>query len=354
MENTKGNAKKIYWAAAAVLLVIIVVVLRLVIGSSDAASRRQGMVIVRTQKPYRELVQAELSYTGDVLPVQQATVYAKVSGTLEHNEVDMGMLVASGRMLALIDTTELYQQYEQTSATYENSLMLYDRAKQLFEKNLASKQDVDNAEATMKVAKANFDAAATHLSYAHVTAPFTGFVTKRYLDNGALVTSNSTALFTMMFLDSVKVIVYVPEKELQQMYRVRTARVTFDALPGEEFTGHVSRFSEAVDLTTRTMPVEVDIPNRSRVIKPGMFADVSFTVGEHPNAMTLETDVLLKDDTSSYVFVLQEARARRIRVRIGAEHDSHTEITEGLAGTVDVIVTGQQFVKDGATVTLQR
>ena len=246
------------------------------------------------------------------------------------------------------------EQTEQTNATYENASLLFERAKQLFERNLDAKQDVDNTEAAMKIAKANYDAAATHLSYAHIVAPFNGFITRRYLDAGALVNASTSTLFTMMYLDSVKIIVYVPEKDLSQMNHVRTAQVTMDAFPNQEFTGYVSRFSEAVDLTTRTMPIEVDIPNHSRIIKPGMFATISFVVSERPDALTLSSDDLLKDDNGYFVFISNGKIAHQIRITIGNETNSHTEILTGLNGNEDVITTGQQFVKEGTALSIQQ
>ncbi len=354
MNKTLGSKKKIFWGIGAVLFLLLVFAVRFIVSSSDANSRRQAIALVKIQKPFRENVKSVLSYTGDALSIQQAALYAKVAGNLDRNYVEMGSFVKAGTLLALIDTTELYQVYQQTRATYDNTLLLFERTKQLSDKSLASRQDVDNAEAAMKVAKANFDAAATHLSYAHITAPFDGFVTKRFLDAGALVTASTTTLFTMMNLDSVKIIVSIPEKDLQQMYRVRTASITFDALPGQAFTGHVSRFSEAVDLSTRTMAIEVDIPNRSRVIKPGMFATISFTVDEKAEAITMPSDALLKDDSGYYVFAVEETKARKIPVKIGIEQNTRTEILAGLTGEENIITTGQQFVKDGSAVSIQK
>jgi membrane fusion protein, multidrug efflux system len=137
------------------------------------------------------------------------------------------------------------------------------------------------------------------------------------------------------------------------MYHVKTAMVRLDALPNQEFTGYVSRFSEAVDLTTRTMPIEVDIPNRSRIIKPGMFATISFIVSERQDALTLSSDALLKDDDGYFVFISDGKIAHRVRIKIGNESNSHTEILAGLNGNEDVITTGQQFVKDGSALTIQ-
>jgi membrane fusion protein, multidrug efflux system len=349
-----GTKKKYIVAGGIIAALFLIVILRVALTSSAADSRRQGIALVKVQKPFKETMKTVFTYTGDVLPLQQATIYSKVSGNLERNFVEMGTYVHANQMLALIDTTELFQQYQQTNATYQNTSLLFERAKQLFVRSLAAKQDVDNAEAAMKVAKSNYDAAATHLSYAHIVAPFNGFVTRRFLDAGALVNASTSTLFTMMYLDSVKIIVSVPEKDLSQMYHVRNAHISFDALPNQEFTGYLSRFSEAVDLTTRTMPIEVDIPNRSRIIKPGMFATISFVVSERHDALTLSSDNLLKDDTGYFVFTSDGKTAHQTRITIGSEINSHTEILSGLSGDEDVITTGQQFVKEGTNLTIQK
>jgi membrane fusion protein (multidrug efflux system) len=349
-----GTKKKYFIGSGIIAILLLIVLLRIALTSSALDTRRQGIVLVKIQKPFKETMRTIFTYTGDILPLQQATIYSKVSGNLERNYVEMGTYVHANQMLALIDTTELFQQYQQTNATFQNASLLFERAKQLFERNLTAKQDVDNAEAAMKVAKANYDAAATHLSYAHIVAPFKGFVTRRFLDAGALVSASTSTLFTMMYLDSVKIIVYVPEKDLSQMYHVQTAKVALDALPNQEFTGYVSRFSEAVDLTTRTMPIEVDIPNHSRIIKPGMFATISFIVSERHDALTLSSDDLLKDDNGYFVYSANEKKAHQIRITIGNETNSHTEILTGLNGNEDVITTGQQFVKEGTTLTIQQ
>jgi membrane fusion protein, multidrug efflux system len=349
-----GIKKKYYIGGGIGAVLILIVILKIVLTSSANDSRRQGVAIVKVQKPFKETMRTIFTYTGDILALQQAAIYSKVSGNLERNYVEMGTYVHATQILALIDTTELFQQYQQTSATYQNASSLFERTKMLFEKSLASKQDVDNAEATMKVAKANYDAAATHLSYAHIVAPFNGFVTRRYLDVGALINASTSTLFTMMSLDSVKIIVYVPEKDLSQMYHVQTAKVVLDALPNREFIGYVSRFSEAVDLTTRTMPIEVDIPNHSRIIKPGMFATISFIVSERQDALTLSSDDLLKDDNGYFIYISDENKAHQVRITIGSESNSHTEILSGLSGNEDIITTGQQFVKEGTTLTIQK
>ncbi len=102
------------------------------------------------------------------------------------------------------------------------------------------------------------------------------------------------------------------------------------------------------------MPIEVDIPNHSRIIKPGMFATISFIVSERENAVTLSSDALLKDDDGYFVFISDAKKAHKVRINIGNETNSHTEILSGLNGDEDVITTGQQFVKEGTALNIQK
>ncbi len=335
-------------------IVAAFVVYRVFTDAQSAESRRQNVPLVQVENPHRETVKVQLEFNGDVMPVRQAAIFSKVSGNLERIYTDMGYNVQTNQLLATIDSTELYQQFQQASATYQNALLTYNRLLQLLEKNLSSKQDVDNADAAKKGAKAGLDAAATRLGYARIVAPFSGIITRRFLDPGALVTASNSTLFNLMNLDSIKVIVNVPEKDVPSVYKIRSAGITLDALPGQRYEGRISRFSDAIDLTTRTMAIQIDVSNRKHEIKPGMFATVQMTVAEHPSAVTIPTSALLKDDSSQYVFVADGKNARRSRVQTGAEQNARTEILSGLTGDETVITVGQQFVRDGGPISIQR
>jgi membrane fusion protein, multidrug efflux system len=346
------------WIYSIIIIIILVVgtvfTLRISSESKSAEARRKMIPLVKVDKPARELVKTQLQFNGDVLAIRQAGIFSKVVGNLERIYADMGSEVYTGQLLATIDSTELYQQYQQTNATYQNARMTFERVQQLIEKSLSSKQDLDNADAAMKVARANFDAAATRLSYARIVAPFSGIITKRFLDPGALVAANNATLFTLMNLDRVKIIVNVSEGNVQSVYQVRTAQVTFDALPGKVFQGKVTRFSDALDLTTRTMAIQIEIDNSAHIIKPGMFATVQMTIAERKDAITIPKNAILKDDSGQYIFALDESKAKRIRVKTGAELLERTEILSGLTGNETIVTVGQQFVKDSGQVNIQR
>ena len=320
----------------------------------DAEMRRQNTPTVKIGKPMRQDITERIELTGDVVAIQQASIFSKVSGTLERVFVNIGSPVRRGQLLALIDTTELKQQLQQAEATFFNARLSYDRTQQLLQQNLVSKQDLDNAEAQLKISQANYDAAATRLSYARITAPFSGTITSRFMDPGAVVTTPTNAtLFTLMDFDTVKIVVNILDKDIPLVKIGTRAVVTVDAFPGKEHLGTVVRLAEAEDPATRTMAAEIDIPNTDLLLKPGMFADVNLLVAQHKNQVTIPTQALLRDDNGYYVFIVQNKMARRVDVKIGVEQNGMTEILEGLAGGEDVIVLGEELVKDGGQVIVQ-
>jgi membrane fusion protein (multidrug efflux system) len=345
--------KYIYFIAVCFVLVALFV-WRIASGDPSADTRRQSIPVVKTENALRQTVLYNLLYTADVAAVQQAGIYPKVSGTLDHVYVDMGSPVRRGQMLALIDTTELFQTRQQAAATAQNARLTYRRTKDLYDQTLVAAQDIENAEAAMKVAVAALDIATTRLDYARITAPFSGTITKKFLDPGAVVSALTSTLFTLMDPDRMKIIINILEQDIPRVTMGLEASVSVDAFPGKKFTGTVSKFSQAVDLSTRTMAVEVDIPNPGHLLAPGMFSTVSLNVGQKNDALTLPTQALLKDDQGLYVYIARQDTARRARVTAGSEQNSRTEILSGLEGTEDVITTGQQFVRNNGQVAVQK
>jgi len=346
--------RRYVYPAAGALILGALFAWRITTGDPAADTRRQNIPVVKTEKALRQTVMENLLYTADVVAIQQAGIYPKVSGTLDRVYVDMGSAVRRGQLLALIDTTELYQIRAQAAATAQNTRLQYRRAKDLYDQKLVSAQDLENAEATMKVAAATLDVATTRLNYARITAPFGGTITKRFLDPGAVVSALTSTLFSLMDLDRMKIFISVLEQDIPRVSAGLEASVTVDAFPGKRFTGKVSKFAQAVDLATRTMAVEIDIPNPGHLLAPGMFAAVSLNVGSHPDALTLPTQAILKDDQGLFVYVARQDTARRVRISPGGEQNSRTEILSGLEGTEDVITTGQQFVRNNGPVSVPK
>ncbi len=313
---------------------------------------------VVVQKPERTDVKYTLEYNGDVLPILQANVFSRVSGLLDDLYTDMGHRVRAGQLIALVDTSAAHEAELQTAAAYYNAKATEARTRDLAAKNLASQQDLDNAVAALRSAKAAYDANRVLLDYAKIRAPFNGVVTKRWLDPGSVVTSNpivgnsNSTIYTIMDLDTVKIDVNVLDKDVAKIPEVKSATATVDVIPNREFRAIVSRSAEAVTTTTRTMPVEILIPNKDETIKPGEFARVTLLLGENPEAITVPDQAVLQQDGQTFVYIVQDSMARRRIVKTGVLQNGRLEILSGLDGTEDVIVVGQTFVRPNGKVMI--
>lgn len=344
------------FSAVVSVFILGFIVLRIVAKEPGSDPRSQIMPLVKVEKPLREDVVYKLTFNGDVLAYTQANIFSKVSGTLERVYADMGDFVREGQLLALLDSTELFQQFQQSAATYENARVNYERTKELLGQNLVAKQELDNAETAFKVARANYENAKTRLSYTQIRAPFTGYITRRFLDPGVFVSASSgqasstSTLFTIMDLRKVKVIVNVLERDVVLLDRIKKAVVTVDAYPSKTFFGVVKRISQAVDVNTRTMSVEVDVENVESLLKPGMFAAVDLIVDEHPQALTLPEQAVMMDEKGTFVYDVEQGKAHRIPVEIGIRQKNKIEILRGLFGSEDIVVAGQQQLHDTAQV----
>jgi membrane fusion protein (multidrug efflux system) len=337
----------------AVLALAALVVLRIWAAQRNTDVRRSNVTLVRTDYPTRDTVIQSIRLSGDVLPIQQAQIFSKVTGTLERVYAELGDKVQQGQRLALVDTTELAQQCQQTYATLYNTRQKYIRTQELVAQNLSAKQDLDQLQADLGVDSAAYETAKIRLSYASITAPFGGYVTRRYLDPGAVLTATSATILTLMDLSDVKIIVPVLEKDVPLVHTGMKADITIDALDGSRFTGTVTRLGQALDLGTRTMSVEIDIPNPDLVLKPGMYATVSLVTHEHPDALTVPTQALLHDDKGTFLYLAAGQTAHRRDVVTGGEKDSRTEIISGLADADTILIAGQQLVRDGGTISIK-
>ena len=342
-----------FWVVILVALALVAVaVVRIVTRGSARHGRRQNASIVRVETPSRDTVTYTLQSTGDVVAMQAASVVAKVGGSLERVSSNIGDRVHAGQSLALIDTTELALTAQQTGATFAAARAAYERASQLLAESLASRQDFDNAEAAMKVAEANSRTAQARLGYANITAPFSGTVTARQFDPGAVLTAG-TVLFTLADFDSVKVVINVLEKDVPLVTVGARATIVADALPQDTFAGRVGRTSDAVDPATRTMRAEIFVSNPAHRLKPGMYATANLALFQHPDAVTVPAAAVMRVGGDTFVFVVKGDTAHRLLVCTGIEQGARCEIVSGLAGGESLITTGQQYVKDASPVTVQ-
>jgi RND family efflux transporter MFP subunit len=318
--------------------------------------------------PQRGAPSQEIVLPGNVQPFIQSPIFARTNGYLEHWYFDIGAHVKKGQLLAEIASPEVDQQLQQArsnlstaQANLELASITKDRYQGLKKTNAVSQQDVDNAVGTYNANKAivEADQAAVQqysalVSFEKVYAPFDGVITARNTDIGDLINAGSnsnarTDLFHIAQPGVLRVYVNVPEEFSQQTTPGLTADLTLAEFPGRVFTGKLVRTADAINYTTRTLLVEVDVNNPSGQLLSGAYTEVHLKVPGQVSTYTLPVDTLLFRKEGLRVAIVKDGKAELVPVTPGRDSGNTIEIISGLKGNESVIenppdsiVTGEQ------------
>jgi membrane fusion protein (multidrug efflux system) len=361
-----NSKKKVLISVSVIILIAFSIFVFLRIRANILASEKKSSAApsVEITNPIRGDISSIISFSGDILAIEQANIFSRANGNIEKIFVDIGDYVSSGKLLAVIDKSLYLQNVKQIEGTYrvaeatsENDKINLERTITLYEKGLASKSDYDNAKTKLDVslaqlesAKANLQNARIQLSYCDIRAPFTGYITKKLLDRGTFVSSTGAAQNTIFVLSDIrklKIMVNVLERDLPLLDKISTANIKIDSYPDKTFTGKFNKISQSIDLGTRTMPAQIDIDNREELLKPGMFAKVELTLEKNTDIIKLPTQCVLQEEDKYYVFVVNdEMVAIKKFVETGIVANNETEITKGLNENDKVVKVGQELISD--------
>ena len=326
--------------------------------AADAPGSPGSVVDVQVTKPTRRDVFYSIALPANVAPLYQTTLYAKVSGYLKWIGPDKGDVVKKGQVLAVIDAPEVEEQYQQAIADYNIKKLTYERMASVWKEtpDVIAKQDVDMAEAAFVGAKHLMEQREVLRNYTKVTAPYSGVVTARFADPGALIqvaTSAATTaipLFTIMDIETIRVYASVPQEDTPWVKRGIPAVLTVKEFSGRSFTGAVTRTSGALDPSTRSLLVEVDLPNPDHALQPGIFGELTLELRRSPNALVIPASALITQDSVRFVFLADQGTAVRRPIKTGLSDGRWIEIVEGLAGGEDVVVVGKSRLIEGVAV----
>ena len=369
------------------LVVIGLVIFRLSTGAKTDIGRTR-VVTVGVVSPIRQDLDIRLAYTADISPYQVVNIFSRVDGYIAKLHVDKGDFVKTNQLLVEIDHTDYHHAVNQAKANLSaakakvaqqdavvrNAKLTFDRMQTLIKDQFVSQQDLDNAQVNLDAAKAAQDSlqaqvnqmevalaqSETNLAYSYIRAPFAGYIAERNLDTGAYVSSATASTSTMSRgimslhdINTVRILFEVVERDIPLLKIGQKAELRAEAYPSHVFEGTVTRIVQALNRATRTMTVEVDLPNSDRRLKGGMFARVEVLVGTHYQALQVPMDAISRLEDTQYVYVVRDGKARRVEVEIGARSDNRVEIIKGLTGDEPVIVSGKDLVHDGRPVQTQ-
>jgi membrane fusion protein, multidrug efflux system len=391
------------------------------------ATRARPDALVGVVTPKQRDIEVKLSFTADILPVQQAAIFSKVSGYIRKLHVDRGDFVKEGQLLVEIDDQELKASAEQARAALlsaqaglevarstldgqkanlenqranlakaravaANDARQAERMKTLFDKGMVAAVDWDNARTNADSSRAGTDAAEAQLRLAEVQittqesqvrlaqaqvetfraalslaqsnlsntrllAPFAGYVAQRNLDQGAAVsaqssgtTNTSVGILLIQDISSVKVQIEVPERDIARVAVGGPVRVSADPYKGEVFAGSIARIVHNLDPRSRTMGVEVMIPNADGRLKPGMFARVEAVVEVRKGVLTVPLESLRVGEGPPFVMVVRNGAVEAVQIQLGAADTSGIEVVKGVSERDLVILQGKDLVRQGQKV----
>ncbi len=327
--------------------------------NSTAVVTDNQPVDVQVTKPVRQPLIYTITLPANISPLYQTTLYAKVSGYLKWIGPDKGDRVKKNQVVAIIDAPEIEEQYQQAVADYKIKKITFERLDKVLHESpdVIAKQDVDVAEAAYEGAKNLMQQRAAMREYTKVRAPYDGIVTARFADPGALIqlatssATNAIPLFTVMDLDTVRVYANVPQDESSWIVPGKTAaRALLKELPGRSFAGTITRSTLALDPSTRSLLVELDLPNPDHVLRPGTYAELALDLREIPDALVLPPQAVISNQKGKSVYIIAQGKAKSVPVQTGITNGTWLEITNGLDGSEDVVVVGKRRLLEGSPV----
>jgi RND family efflux transporter MFP subunit len=181
-----------------------------------------------------------------------------------------------------------------------------------------------------------------------IVAPFQGEVVRKYVDAGALV-SSSTPIVNLVHTMTLKVVANVLERDIPLLKPGMKATIRAEAYPEKVFEGKVARVNIGLELSTRTLQAEIEIPNSNRLLKPGMFARVEVVLLEKPGVLAIPGNAVILDQGERFVYVVEGNKAARRAIVTGIEQDRFVEIKEGLREGDQVVTRGQEAIRENTT-----
>jgi len=312
---------------------------------------------------------------------EAANIFARTSGYIEKRYVDIGDQVKAGTLLAEITAPELDHQISQaqatlaqyqatlhqTEASHELARVTNARDSSLVTKGWLTQQQGDNdrltlaaQEAALGVARSNITAQEAQIrvlgqekSYQRVVAPFDGVVTQRYIDNGSLVQSGSTMMYTMMHSDVIRIQLYVPQDEAVGIEPGVKAEVHVPEIPDRVFSGTVTRFAHALQPGSRTLLTEIDVPNPDGALSPGIYCIVDLKIPRKTPSFVVPADAVVFDQDGLHVALVRDGIVHMQKISIARDFGKEVLIEQGLKRGDTVILNPMVDLAEGRKVAPQ-
>ena len=364
------------WLVLAIAVIVVAAILtsgiwsRVKAGRSLSAETAQAALpAVSVVSPKQTVPADEIILPGNVQPFITSPIYARTNGYLKKWYFDIGAHVKKGQLLAVIETPEVDQQLQQArsnlltaQANLELASITKSRYQGLLKSNAVSQQDVDNAvgaynanKSIVEADKAAVEQYSALVSFEKIYAPFDGVITARNTDIGDLINSGSstgvkTDLFHIAQPGKLRVYVNVPEEYSQGIKTGMTADLTLAEFPGRKFQGKLVRTADDINVTTRTLLIEIDLDNPSGTLLTGSYAEVHLAVPTQASTFLIPVNTLLFRTEGLRVGIVKQGKVMLTPVTPGHDFGNEIEIVAGLNEGDQVILNPPDSIVSGQAV----
>ncbi len=331
-------------------------------------SNEAAQMVVSVIHPEKASTIIPLQLPGQTRAYIEAPIFAQTSGYLKKWYFDIGAKVTAGDVLAEIDTPQVDQQFNQAQAQLKVAEAArhlaeatFKRDQDLFNRKVIAAQDFDTAsdtyrqsEATVNADQASLNALNALENFKVVKAPFDGIITERDTDIGAFVPSGSgVQLFRMAQTSPLRVYINVPQTFSRFVKQGVQAELTLNELPGRKFPAHVTNTAGAIDPTSRTLLTELEVPNETRQLLPGAYAQITLKLEGDTGLVTVPSNTLLfRSEGASVGVVRPDGKAEVRKVVINRDLGDKLQISQGLSVSDQVIVNPSDGLADGMSVSV--
>lgn len=336
-------------------------------GKKEATEKVEKAINVRIQPAQKMAFRPFVDAIGTLNPDEEVTISSEIGGILRSIRVDEGTEVSRGMTLAMISDTDYRLEVKraeaalrQAEATLANTRLEYQRKEALYRDELVTKQQFDDVStrlaltaAEMEKARAILSLAGEKLSKTGIYSPLNGVIKEKKISAGDYV-KDGTPLFEIIRIDPLKLNFTVNERDMGNIKVGQDVSFKIDAIPDRVFTGRVSIVYPNLEEKARTLRVEAMVPNRHRLLKPGLFVKVTVYTGDPKDIVLVPLTSIRYEEAKISLFVVEGDRAREKEVKIGRKYEELLEIVEGLKEKEMVVVVGQNNLAEGVKVNVAR
>ena len=352
---------------ARIVAVVVVVLLLIGLGRAQLARQANADVLakqaaensilqVRVVQPSASGYESKLTLPSSLQGIYEAQIYARTSGYVKQWFKDIGQPVKKGELLATLDIPDVNKQVEEAKANFDLAKIAYERWKSLREHDAVSQQEYDEKVAAYHQTEAVLKRLRDQQDFGKVLAPFDGMVTRRNVDNGDLMNAGNGGTGQIMFavaqIDRLRLYAYVPQDRAARVRVGDSVDILRAEAADKPAKGRIVRTAGAIDPSTRTLQIEIQVPNSDHSLLPGSYVDVALTL-KSDGGLILPTNALLFNSAGSRVALVQpDGKVKMQVVVLGTDFGHEVEIRKGLKPDDKVILNPPDSISDGQAVAI--